>query len=135
MVPVSAKKGTGIDDLLTHIVWAAEEKQLTANPTRAAAGTVIEAHMDRQRGPIATMLVQTGTLKTGGLPGGRAAAAVSRGLGAQQPAASRTDPWSMCALHLTCCHATCHARWSSPRTRTNPRAPPPAASPAVLQGT
>jgi translation initiation factor IF-2 len=65
MVPISAKKGTGIEDLLTAIAWTAEERSLVANPNRPAAGTVVEAHLDRRRGAVATLLVQAGTLKVG----------------------------------------------------------------------
>jgi len=65
MVAISAKKGTGIDDLLTAIAWTAEERNLMANPSRPAAGTVVEAHLDRRRGAVATLLVQAGTLRVG----------------------------------------------------------------------
>lgn len=65
MAIISAKKGTGVEDLLTTILWVAEEQQLMANPKRAARGTVIEAHLDKKVGPVATMLVQAGTLRQG----------------------------------------------------------------------
>ncbi|MBQ9993145.1 MAG: translation initiation factor IF-2 [Clostridia bacterium] len=61
-VPVSAKTGMGIDDLLENVVLVADIKELKANPERAAKGTVIEARLDKGRGPIATVLVQNGTL-------------------------------------------------------------------------
>lgn len=64
-VPVSAKAGTGIDNLLEMILLVAETQELTANPDRFAKGTVIEAKLDKGRGPVATVLVQNGTLKTG----------------------------------------------------------------------
>ena len=64
-IPVSAKTGMGIDDLLENILLVAEVKELTANPDRLAKGTVIEARLDKGRGPIATLLVQKGTLHTG----------------------------------------------------------------------
>ncbi len=64
-VPVSALTGEGIDDLLENVLLIAEVKELTANPDRMAQGTVIEARLDKGRGPIATMLVQKGTLHTG----------------------------------------------------------------------
>jgi hypothetical protein len=48
----------GIDDLLQTVLWVAEEKALMANPNKLAAGTVIEAHLDKKRGPVATLLVQ-----------------------------------------------------------------------------
>ena len=64
-MPVSAKTGEGIQDLLENILVAAEVLELKANPDRLAIGTVIEAEMDRTRGPTATVLVQTGTLRVG----------------------------------------------------------------------
>lgn len=63
MVPVSAKKKQGIDDLLEMIILQAEVLELKANPNRLAKGTIIEARLDRGRGPVATVLVQNGTLK------------------------------------------------------------------------
>ena len=65
MVPVSAKKGEGIETLLEMILLVAEMGELRANPKRQARGTVIEAKLDRNRGPVATLLVQKGTLKIG----------------------------------------------------------------------
>ena len=64
-VPVSAKAGQGIDTLLDNILVVAEVAELKANPDRLAAGVVIEAHVDRSRGPLATILVQNGTLRLG----------------------------------------------------------------------
>ena len=64
-VPVSAKTGMGIDDLLENILLVAEVKELKANPDRLAKGTVIEARLDKGKGPVATLLVQNGTLKSG----------------------------------------------------------------------
>ena len=64
-VPVSAKTGMGFDDLLENILLVAEVRELKANPDRLAKGTVIEARLDKGRGPIATLLVQNGTLKQG----------------------------------------------------------------------
>lgn len=63
VVPVSAVTGKGLDDLLDMILLTAEMENLKANPDREAVGTVIEAHLDKQLGPIATILVNTGTLK------------------------------------------------------------------------
>ena len=63
--PISAKTGMGIDNLLENLVILAEVQELKANPNRAASGTVIEARLDKGRGPIMTVLVQNGTLKTG----------------------------------------------------------------------
>ncbi len=65
MVPVSAKQGIGIENLLEMILLVAEVSELKANPKRQARGTVIEAKLDRARGPLATLLVQKGTLKVG----------------------------------------------------------------------
>ena len=64
-VPVSAKKGEGITDLLEMILLQAEVLELKANPNRLAMGTVIEARLDKAKGPVATLLVSNGTLKTG----------------------------------------------------------------------
>ena len=65
MVPISAKKGQGIDNLLEMVLLTAEMQELKANPNRRAKGTVIEARLDKTRGPIATLLVQNGTLHQG----------------------------------------------------------------------
>lgn len=64
-VPVSAKTGEGIEELLEDILLVAEVKELKANPNRLAKGTVIEAKLDKGRGPVATVLVQNGTLNQG----------------------------------------------------------------------
>lgn len=64
-IPVSALSHMGIDDLLEMILLVADMKELKANPDRAARGTVVEARLDKGRGPIATVLVQNGTLHTG----------------------------------------------------------------------
>ena len=64
-VPVSAVTGQGIDKLLETVLLVAEMKELKANPDRAAKGSVIEARLDKGRGPIATVLVQNGTLHAG----------------------------------------------------------------------
>lgn len=64
-IPVSAKTRQGLDDLLEMIALVAEMKELKANPDRAARGTVIEARLDKGRGPVATVLVQNGTLRKG----------------------------------------------------------------------
>lgn len=63
MIPVSALKKEGIDKLLDVILLVAEMQQLKANPNRPAVGTVIEAHLDPSLGPVATILINTGTLK------------------------------------------------------------------------
>ena len=64
-VPVSAHTGMGIDDLLENVLLVAEVKELKANPKRRAKGLVIESKLDRGRGPVATVLVQNGTLHQG----------------------------------------------------------------------
>lgn len=64
-VPVSAKSQEGIEELLDTVQLVAEMKELKANPDRLAKGTVIEAKLDKGRGPVATILVQNGTLRTG----------------------------------------------------------------------
>ncbi len=64
-VPVSAKTGEGIDELLENVLLVADVLELKANPNRLAKGSVIEARLDRGRGPVATVLVQNGTLRMG----------------------------------------------------------------------
>lgn len=64
-VPVSAKKHMGIEDLLEMILLVAEVQELKANPNRAAKGTIIEAKLDKGRGPVATVLIEKGTLNKG----------------------------------------------------------------------
>ena len=65
IVPISAKTGMGLDDLLEMVLLTAEVQELKANPNRRAKGVVIEARLDKTRGPVATLLVQNGTLKQG----------------------------------------------------------------------
>ncbi|HIQ01615.1 MAG TPA: translation initiation factor IF-2 [Anaerolineales bacterium] len=64
-VPVSAKKQIGLDDLLEAVLLVADSHEIKANPDRPAVGTVLEARLDRSRGPTATVLVQNGTLRVG----------------------------------------------------------------------
>jgi len=64
-VPVSAKQKIGIDDLLEMVLLTAEVEELKADPNRKAAGTVVESELDKGRGPVATLLVQKGTLNVG----------------------------------------------------------------------
>jgi len=64
-VHLSARTGKGIDDLLTTIVLSSDILELKANPDRNALGTIVDAHLERGRGPVATVLVQAGTLKVG----------------------------------------------------------------------
>ncbi len=65
MVPISAKTGQNLDELLEMILLVAEMLELKANPERPAIGTIIESKLDPKRGPVATVLVENGTLKTG----------------------------------------------------------------------
>ncbi len=65
MVPVSAKTGEGVDELLEMIALQADIMELKANPNKPARGVVLEAKLDKKRGPVATLLVQNGTLKVG----------------------------------------------------------------------
>ena len=64
-IPVSAKTKQGLDDLLEHILLVAEISELKANPDRPAEGTIIESEMDANRGPMATVIIQAGTLRLG----------------------------------------------------------------------
>jgi translation initiation factor IF-2 len=66
-VPVSALRKEGIDDLLANILVVSEVAELKANPNREAKGVVVEARLDKSRGPVATVLVQTGTLEVGNI--------------------------------------------------------------------
>ena len=65
IVPISAKTGMGLEELLEMVIISSEVLELKANPNRRAKGTVIEARLDKNRGPVATLLVQNGTLKQG----------------------------------------------------------------------
>jgi translation initiation factor IF-2 len=65
MVPVSALKGENLNHLLEMLILVSEIEELSANPNRSAKGTIIEAHLDRAKGPVATLLVQNGTLRVG----------------------------------------------------------------------
>ncbi|MDY2880426.1 MAG: translation initiation factor IF-2 [Candidatus Borkfalkiaceae bacterium] len=65
LVPVSAKTGEGIDSLLETIILTADVKELKANPSRMAKGAIVEAKLDKGKGPVATVLIQNGTLHTG----------------------------------------------------------------------
>jgi translation initiation factor IF-2 len=65
IVPVSARTGVGIDELIEMILLVADLQELKANPKRSAVGTIVEAELDKGRGPVATALIQTGTLKIG----------------------------------------------------------------------
>ncbi len=65
LVPVSAKSRVGLDELIEMVLLVADLQELTANPDRDAIGTIVEAQLDKSRGPVATALVQTGTLRVG----------------------------------------------------------------------
>ena len=65
LVPVSAKTRKGLDELIEMILLVADLQELKANPKRSAIGTIVEAQLDKGRGPVATVLIQTGTLKVG----------------------------------------------------------------------
>ncbi len=65
MVPISAKQGTGIDDLLENVLLTADVMELKADPKSQAKGAVIEAKLDKNRGPVASVLIQRGTLRQG----------------------------------------------------------------------
>jgi translation initiation factor IF-2 len=65
LVPVSAKSRQGLDELIEMVLLVADLQELTANPDRPAVGTIVEAQLEKNRGPVATALVQTGTLKVG----------------------------------------------------------------------
>ena len=62
---ISAKKGDGVDDLLETVLLMAEVEELLANPDRPARGTIVESHLDKKTGAVATMLVAAGTLRQG----------------------------------------------------------------------
>ena len=121
VVPVSAKTKQGIEQLLEMILLQADVLELKASPTRLAKGTIVEARLDRGRGPVATVLVQEGTLKVGDpfvcgtrvrprpRHDGRQGAA-DRG-GRARPRRSRSSGWAACRRPATC----------SSRCRTTPR--------------
>ena len=82
VVPVSAKTGMGVDELLEMILLQADVMQLRANPNRLGRGIIVEAKLDKSRGPLATVLVQNGTLHVGdniiaGLAAGRVRAMIN----------------------------------------------------------
>ncbi|KAK9814669.1 hypothetical protein WJX72_009524 [[Myrmecia] bisecta] len=81
MVAISAKKGTGIDELLETVLLVAEVEQLMANPDKAARGTVIESHLDKKSGAVASVLVAAGTLRVGDVVSAGAAYGRVRSLG------------------------------------------------------
>jgi hypothetical protein len=109
-VEISAKKGTGINELLETVALVAEIEEFVANPDRLAEGTVLESHMDKQRGPIANLLVQAGTLRVRplllccdarGRPRRTASEATQFGVGAC--AALPGSQQSACLRNAACC--------------------------------
>jgi translation initiation factor IF-2 len=101
-VPTSAKRGTGIDQLLEMTALQAEVLELRANPNRAAKGVIIESRLDRGRGPVATVLVQNGTLHEGdavvvGAHSGRIRALIDQA-GKKAKAAGPSDPVEILGL-------------------------------------
>jgi translation initiation factor IF-2 len=101
-VPTSAKKGTGIDQLLEMAALQAEILELKANPARAAKGVIVESRLDRGRGPVATVLIQNGTLREGdavvvGSHSGRVRALVDP-TGRKTKAAGPSDPVEILGL-------------------------------------
>ncbi len=101
-VETSAKKGTGIDNLLEMTALQAEILELKANPSRAAKGVIVEGRLDRGRGPVATVLIQQGTLKEGdavvvGQHSGRVRALFSD-VGKKVKAAGPSDPVELLGL-------------------------------------
>src|SRR5438128_1565032 len=101
-VATSAKKGTGIDQLLEMTALQSEILELKANPTRAARGVIIESRLDRGRGPVATVLIQNGTLKEGdavvvGAHSGRIRALIDP-LGKKVKTAGPSDPVELLGL-------------------------------------
>jgi len=101
-VPTSAKKGTGIDQLLEMTALQSEILELKANPNRAARGVIIESRLDRGRGPVASVLVQNGTLKEGdavvvGAHSGRIRALIDPS-GKKVKTAGPSDPVEMLGL-------------------------------------
>jgi translation initiation factor IF-2 len=101
-VPTSAKKGTGIDQLLEMTALQSEVLELKANPNRAARGVIIEGRLDRGRGPVATVLIQNGTLREGeavvvGAHSGRIRALIDPA-GRKAKAAGPSDPVELLGL-------------------------------------
>nr|BDA99157.1 translation initiation factor 2 [Hemiselmis andersenii] len=96
MVPISAKQGTNIDTLLEMIVLLDDVSEFTANPNAQSQGTILESYIDRAKGPIATLLVQNGTLKIGDILVAGDAIAKVRGIidssGDKLEAASPSSP-------------------------------------------
>lgn len=96
MVPISAKQGTNIDTLLEMILLISDVENFTANPEAQAEGTILESHIDRTKGPVASILVQNGTLKVGDIFVSKDAIGKIRGIvdstGNKIPAAGPSSP-------------------------------------------
>lgn len=112
-VQISAKKGTGVDDLLETVALVAELEDLMSNPDRAAAGTVLEAYLDKRIGAISTLLVQTGTLHVGdivvtGSAYGKVRRLAHRSLAAQQLQHQHTVWTTLCPAHNFYMSVTIH---------------------------
>ena len=96
-----------MDDLLETVALVAEVEQLMSNPDRAAAGTVLEAYLDRRVGPIATLLVQTGTLRVGDVVvAGSAYGKVTSAALCLDSCCHPSYVYSCC--HLSCVYSCCH---------------------------
>ena len=96
-----------MDDLLETVALVAEVEQLMSNPDRAAAGTVLEAYLDRRVGPIATLLVQTGTLRVGDVVvAGSAYGKVTSAALCLDSCCHPSCVYSCC--HLSCVYSCCH---------------------------
>ena len=113
--PISAKTGEGIDNLLEMVNLTAEMQELKANPNRSAHGAVIEARLDKGRGPVATLLVQNGTLKQGdviiaGTAVGRVRAMTSA-KGRSSPRRAPPCPWRSSAWARCPARATTSTPW------------------------
>ena len=123
LIEVSALKKTGLDNLIEAILLQAEVLDLRANPDRSAEGVIIEAKLDRGRGPVATVLVERGTLKRGdiivaGEAWGRVRALVNE-RGEQVPQAAPSEPVEILAWTRRRLRATPSRSWRTRRGRAS----------------
>jgi len=134
MVAVSAKARVGLDELLEMINLVADLQELKANPKRPAIGTIVEAELDKGRGPVATALVQTGTLRVGdvivvGETYGKVRALETASASASPRPAHRARPWSWawptCRRPATSCASWPTRRSLAPWSRIGRRSPRP----------
>lgn len=111
---ISAKKGDGVDELLETVLLMAEVEELQANPTRPARGTIVESHLDKRTGAIATMLVAAGTLRTGDVV--QAGAAYGKVLISSSPSSSslHRPPGCLDCRRLTQSHDAHHCQCPLP---------------------